>query len=453
MEENKPKMSNKKKKILIGAIVAAVIVIAVVLVLIFVGNGADRGKKIYVQSVRRLMGTDAFSNRFSGVVETQRSENIELDLSRQIEEVYVTEGQKVRSGEKLFSYNTDTLQLDIEQLNIEIEKNNTMIQNSNEEINQLRQTMSSLPASEQFEYSAQIQQLQADIAQYQYDIKTKQANITAKQSAISKSTVVASMNGTVQKINDENAIRNGDIQGNNANVFMVVTAEGDLRVKGSVGEQNIFEISQGAPVIVRSRVDTEQIWHGTISSINTQAEESNNDYYYGYDSGESSSKYSFYVNLDSTENLMLGQHVTIELDHGQGNSKDGIWISSGFIGYTAGGDPVIWAAKKDGAKLEQRKVTLGLYDEELDLFEIKDGLTMDEYVAWPSSDCKNGMPTTTVQTYDEMDYEDYGDEGMIYDGANIEDGMYEGDGVYEGDEADVWEGKFEEPVTEQETKN
>ena len=439
MEENKQKMSNKKKKILIGSIVAAVVVIAVVLILIFVGNGADRGKKIYVQSVRSLMGTDAFSNRYSGVVETQRSENIELDLSRQIEEVYVTEGQKVRSGEKLFSYNTDTLQLDIEQLTIEIEKSNTMIQNSNEEIEQLRQTMASLPASEQFEYSAQIQQLQADIAQYQYDIKTKQANITAKQSAISKSTVTASMNGTVQKINDENAIRNGDIQGNNANVFMVVTAEGDLRVKGSVGEQNIFEISQGAPVIVRSRVDTEQIWHGTIASINTQAEENNNDYYYGYDSGESSSKYSFYVNLDSTENLMLGQHVTIELDHGQANSKDGIWISSGFIGYTAGGDPVIWAAKKDGAKLEQRKVTLGLYDEELDLFEIKDGLTMDEYVAWPSSDCKNGMPTTTVQTYDEMDY---GDEGV-----------YEGDGVYEGEDADVWEGKFEEPVTEQETKN
>ena len=103
MEENKPKMSNKKKKILIGAVVAAVVVIAVVLVLIFAGNGADRGKKIYVQSVRSLMGTDAFSNRFSGVVETQRSENIELDLTRQIEEVYVTEGQKVRSGEKLFS--------------------------------------------------------------------------------------------------------------------------------------------------------------------------------------------------------------------------------------------------------------------------------------------------------------------------------------------------------------
>lgn len=459
MKENNQKMGSKKKKILIGCIVAAVVVIAVVLVLIFAGNGSGRGKKIYVQSVRSLMGTDAFSNRFSGVVETQRSENIELDLSRQIEEVYVTEGQKVRSGDKLFSYNTDTLQLDIEQMNIEIEKANTMIQNSNDEINQLRKTMESLPASEQFEYSAQIQQLQADIAQYQYDIKTKQANIASKQTAISKSTVVASMNGTVQKINDENAIRNGDIQGNNANVFMVVTAEGDLRVKGSVGEQNIFEISQGAAVIVRSRVDTEKIWHGTIASINTQAEENNGDYMYGYDGGESSSKYSFYVNLDSTEGLMLGQHVTIEMDHGQENSKDGIWLSSGFIGYTTSGDPVIWAARKDGAKLEQRKVTLGLYDAELDLFEITDGITKDEYVAWPSSDCKNGMPTTTVQTSDdEMDYEDYGegeydvyedggtfdgmsDDGMIYDGANV------------GEDAEVWEGKFEEPVTVQETQN
>ncbi|MBR5930822.1 MAG: efflux RND transporter periplasmic adaptor subunit [Lachnospiraceae bacterium] len=434
-------MSNKKKRILIGCIIAAVVIAAVVLILIFAGKASDRGKKIYVQSVRSLMGTDTFSNRFSGVVETQRSENIELDLSRQIEEVYVTEGTKVKSGTPLFSYNTDTLRLDIDQMSIEIEKYNTMIQNSSEEINQLRATMSTLPASEQLEYSAQIQQLQADIAQYQYDIKTKQANITAYQSAIDKSTVTSPLNGTVQKINDENAIRNGDIQGNEGNVFMVVTAEGDLRVKGSVGEQHIAELSQGLPVIIRSRVDTEQIWHGTVASINTQStEQNNNDYYYGYDSGESSSKYSFYVNLDITEGLMLGQHVTIELDRGQGNSKDGIWLSSGFVAYTENDEPVIWAAKKDGAKLEMRKVTLGIYDAELDMFEIQDGISADEYVAWPSSDCKAGMPTTTVMTYDNEDYVDYeeyvedyaddygkdgdygvfdGGEGMIYDGANV----------------------------------
>lgn len=409
---------SKKKKIIIGAAAAAVLIIAVVLILIFAGKDPDKGK-IYVQSVKSLMGQDAFSNRFSGIVETQKSEKIELDLTREIAEIYVQEGTKVKAGQALFSYNTDSLRLDIEQLQIEIEKCNTTIANSNEEITELRNIMSSLPASDQLEYSAQIQMLQADIAQAQYDIKTKEANINAKKNAIDKSTVTATMTGTVQKINDENAIRNAE--GGTTNVFMTVTAEGDFRIKGSVGEQNIFEIMTGEQVIVRSRVNPDQIWTGTITSVNTQGEENNsNEMYYGYDGGESSTKYSFYVDLDSTEDLMLGQHVTIEVDHGQGKSKDGIWLSSGFIVYTEKEESVIWAAKKDGAKLEQRKVTLGLYDEELDLFEIKEGIGKEEYVAWPSSDCKVGAITTTVIT--DIDPE-------MYNGADfgVEDYGYEGD--------------------------
>lgn len=396
---------NKKKKIIIGAVAAAIVIIAVVLIIIFAGNSSGKGK-IYVQSVKSLMGQDAFSNRFSGIVETQKTEKIELDLSREIAEIYVSEGTKVKAGQALFVYNTDSLRLDIEQLQIEIEKCNTTIANSNEEIAELRTIMSNLPASEQLEYSAQIQMLQADIAQAQYDIKTKEANINAKKNAIDKSTVTASMAGTVQKINDENAIRNAEegVQ----NVFMTITAEGDFRIKGSVGEQNIFEITTGEAVIVRSRVNPDQTWTGTITSVNTQGEEeNNNDMYYGNEGMESSTKYSFYVNLDSTEDLMLGQHVTIEVDHGQNKSKDGVWLSSGFIVYTEKEEPVIWVAKKDGARLEQRKVTLGLYDEELDLFEIKEGIGKDEYVAWPSSDCKVGMITTTVIT----DIEPQIDEG------------------------------------------
>ena len=35
----------------------------------------------------------------------------------------------------------------------------------------------------------------------------------------------------------------------------------------------------------------------------------------------------FYVNLDSSEGLMLGQHVYIEPDEGQDEKKSGIWLN------------------------------------------------------------------------------------------------------------------------------
>ena len=41
--------------------------------------------------------------------------------------------------------------------------------------------------------------------------------------------------------------------------------------------------------------------------------------------------------------------------------------------------------------MEERKVTLGEYDEELDLYEITDGLTREDYIAFPSSDIQAGM--------------------------------------------------------------
>ena len=64
------------------------------------------------------------------------------------------------------------------------------------------------------------------------------------------------------------------------------------------------------------------------------------------------------MNLDSIDGLMLGQHVTIEMDYGQGAAKEGIWLSSGWI-TQEDGSAYVWAAKSGGAKLEKRAVELG----------------------------------------------------------------------------------------------
>ena len=391
-----------KKRLIIGIVIAAVVIAAAVVLFVVLGNKKS-GTKIYIQSVKSVMGESTIANRFSGVIETQKSEKIQLDTAQQIEEVYVTEGQKVQTGEKLFSYNADSLRLDIEQLNLEIEKCNATITNSQNEIAELRAILDKVASEDKLEYMAQIQQLEAAIAQAQYDIKSKQSTIASKQKSIDNSTVCSTLNGTVQKIADINAILNSDENmGADANVFMIIVANGDLRVKGSIGEQNIQDIYTGEQVIVRSRVNTDQTWKGTISSINTQDVESGEMNYYS--PGESSSKYSFYVDLESTEGLILGQHVTIEPDYGQGQQREGVWLNSSFVlGNEAGTAFYVWAAKRDGAKLEKRSITLGKYDEALDMHEITSGLGMDEYVAWPSDDCKEGAATTTVVEEYEMD--------------------------------------------------
>ena len=99
------------------------------------------------------------------------------------------------------------------------------------------------------------------------------------------------------------------------------------------------------------------------------------------------------MNLDSSDGLMLGQHVYIENDEGQEDQKAGLWLSEVYISDTDTDQPYVWAMGKD-KKLEKRSVILGQYDEELGEYEIVDGLTKDDYIAYPAENLKEGMATT-----------------------------------------------------------
>ena len=110
-------------------------------------------------------------------------------------------------------------------------------------------------------------------------------------------------------------------------------------------------------------------------------------------SDNQSSKYPFYVKLDSADGLMLGQHLYVELDEGQMDEKEGIWLYSGYIVQDED-TQYVWADNGNG-KLEKRTVELGKYDEGMDLYEITSGLELTDYIAWPVSGFRIGLKTTT----------------------------------------------------------
>ena len=94
----------------------------------------------------------------------------------------------------------------------------------------------------------------------------------------------------------------------------------------------------------------------------------------------SSSSYPFYVELESSEGLMLGQHVFVEPDTGQGE-REGIWLDEAFI-MDIDGDPYVLAENSKG-KLKKRPVKLGDYDEEMMQDEITSGLNKKDRIAIP----------------------------------------------------------------------
>ncbi len=377
-------------------VIAAACVIVLGLILFFVLRGAGSASGgVYVQSVRDLTGGVGTVSRFSGVAESQKTEKIARDEQKTVKEIHVAAGDSVKKGDKLFSYDTELMQLDVQQAQLEIESMQSTIATNNSQITQYQRERASASGSERLAYDAQIQQLQAEINSTNYQMKTKQAELDRLKKGLENADVLAPVDGTVEAV--------GTIEQplDTENTMVTLRNGGDLRIKGSISEQNIMSISVGDPVIVRSRVDQSQTWTGTIASIDTGSAQQSEDEAMMTESGsERASFYSFYVNLEDDEGIIMGQHVVIEPDFGQGEVRQGIWLPAGFL-VDAEGEAFVWAAN-DRMKLQKQPVTVGDYDEDLDMYQIVDGLENDTLIAWPDESCVPGAAATTELVWDEQ---------------------------------------------------
>lgn len=397
-------MSRKK----IGVIVAAgvIAVAAVIGGIWYFGKGnSGSGKsadKVFVQKVSEIdKWNTGVNSSYSGIVESQETWDVNKDTERQVKEVLVAVGDTVDVGTPLFTYDTKEAENQIAQTKLEIESISNDISNYNSQIDELQKEKKNAPEDQQFEYTTQIQTLQTNIKQSEYDQKSKQADIDKYQQTIDNAVVTSKIAGVIKSINEDGTDASG-----NTMAFMTVLATGDYRIKGKIDEQNVSYLTVGQEVIVRSRVDENVTWKGTITAIDTETTADNNSngsvsYMDGSDSSsEGATKYPFYVTLDSTDGLILGQHVFIEPDYGQTEVKEGIWLDESYI-VQDDGDPYVWAAN-DRNKLEKRKVELGEYDDTLFKYEIVSGLTEEDYITWPMTGLYEGV--TTVTDENEVDY-------------------------------------------------
>lgn len=393
-------MSRKK----IGIIIGVIVVIAGALAGGFflkdkLGSGSGSSDdKVYVQSVSSIVNqASGVVNRFNGVVESQETYEVKVDTDRKVKEVNVEVGDEVKTGDVLLTYDTDEQTTQIKQAKLELEEMQDEINNTTQQINTLVAERDKAAEEDKFDYTTQIQSQQNTIQQKKYDMEAKQLEIDKLQKKIDESTVVSEVDGVVKSINNGQSSDSSD----SSDAYMTVMQTGDYRVKGTINEQNVWSLSEGQSVILRSRVDDSVTWTGTITKIDTENQVQDNNNSYSDSSTEQATKYPFYVQLDSSDNLILGQHLYIELDEGQQEVKEGIWLYSYYIVQEDGEDPYVWADNGKG-KLEKRTVELGEHDESLDEYEITSGLAMDDMIAAPMTGLYEGVKTVT--NADEVDY-------------------------------------------------
>lgn len=362
--------------------------------------GCAGGTAVYVQSVERLagMGGIAPGDRFAGLVVSEHVAEIEKDADKSVAALLVKEGDDVEEGQELFSYDTDELQLNLDKAQLELDQLNASIESYQSQIKTLEWERSTVTGTAKLQYTVEIQSTQVDLKEAELKVKTKETEVEKARELLENSTVVSPIKGRVQNISESGTDQNGEPL-----PYITIQQSGAYRIKGMLGELQRGGIQEGDRLTILSRTDDTAAWSGTVTLVDYENPSQGSDYdrYYGMSADEmtSSSKYPFYVELDSTEGLILGQHVYLELQQEEGETA-GIGISSAFLCYDEDGSAYVWAEK--GSRLEKRSVTLGEYNAMADVQQITEGLTLEDYIAFPDAElCKDGAPTTHDQIVEE----------------------------------------------------
>ncbi len=371
---------------------------------------------VYVDQVSVITGYGStgstVADRYAGEVEPQATLEVKLENDRTVKQCFVKEGQEIKEGQRLFVYDTKDDEDKLAQAEIDIERAEGDIELLNKSIAQNEKDKKNASADDQLSYTTQILSDQNEIKQKEYEIKSKQLEIKNLKETIANATVTAEMAGIVQSITDPNSSSSASSYSSSgdSSVYIKILAAGDYRIKGSVNEQNLQNLQalydSATPVLVHSRVDASKTWNGTISEIKTDRAEENSDsnsYMWGSSSDSGSSNYTFYVELDTSEGLILGQHVYMEADEGQKETKTGMWLGEYYIEQDDDGTAYVWRANKDNV-LEKHPVTLGEYDQDLMEYEIKDGLSEDDYITVVQDGLTEGTPVI---------YNDYSSDGSV----------------------------------------
>ena len=359
-------------------------------------TGCGAKTQVNVEQASMLTTAVTSSDKFAGVVVSENVIEIERDTEQKIEVLHVAVGDTVRVNEKLFEYDTDTLSLTIDKQQLEMDKLTRQITDLNTQVKNLEKQIKDLDSkikkekdkkvkaeyeNQRSTLDLQLRSVKADHTQATYDKQTLQAEITYNKNMLKNAVVRSPIKGTVRAINE------------NGTPYITIQQAGAFQVKGTLNELSLNAgIMEGVGVTILSRVDPTQFWTGVVTLVDYNAGGSNEqDGMYGgmTDGMSTATSYPFYITLDNTDGLLLGQHVYIQIS-AAAIGDDLLRIPEGYVmdivmdEETCLTTATVWAVNMETGTLTKTTVTLGEYDPTYGTYVILEGITAESYLADPA---------------------------------------------------------------------
>lgn len=414
----------------------------------------------YVQSVSVITGVGPAGqrNRYTGVVEAKNVAKVDPEKDLTVKECFVAAGDKVAKGQRLFSYDVESMEIAFEQLQLDILGLENGIQTSEAKVENLKTKLARAAEFKKYEIQMSIQTEELEIRKKNYDLASKRKQAEDMEKSLKHSVVYSPVAGTVRSVKSNgNSGQEYGGSGSEDSAYITIVAGNDYCVKGTVSEQTIHTLQEGMEVRILSRVDA-SVWPGRIYKVNTEETKQNNNRYYYYDagSGEQASKYEFFVELDTNEGLLMGQHVYIELGAGAAEDANVLLLPVYYVVENEG-DPFVYAADNEN-RIEKRRVVLGDRDEENGTVAILEGLSFLDRIAFPDESVQVGLLASETAYVPEdmgfmepMDMDELDMDGMTFEGVDMEDTGFEGmDMDFEGMDSEGEDGGMadQEPQAE-----
>lgn len=353
-------------------------------------SGCGTDTVVPVVQVKLLTQAGQASDRYAGVVISENAAQVQRDQDQTIEELYVAEGDEVHQGQRLFRYDSDELNLQLDKQELELERLEADIKSKNNQVTEVNKELKTATGDTKTQLNIQLRQLQTELTEAGYQRDDLKSDIKYTKQMLKNLDVTSPIDGVIRKIDES------------SDTYILIQQAGAYQVQGRLNELNVNGgLGLGSQVEIVSRVDERLVWTGQVTMID-YGNTSYNDYdtAYGYaDSLSSSSSYPFYVTLDSTDGLLLGQHVYIRLAGVNEGGSGRILVPESYltdISYdeqTLIRSGTLFCASEEG-KLERREVVLGEYLSDKGCYVILDGVSLEEYVADPDHPgCKAGAKT------------------------------------------------------------
>ncbi len=269
----------KQKKILPYAIVLLVVAI----ILLVVGKNAGWfGSSVTVKVATKVVESKTITELITanGKIQPETEVKISPDVSGEIIELYVEEGNEVTKGDLLVIIKPDVY---ISALNrMEATLNSAKARLAQAEAQEIERGLSfkrakqlfekgTIPASEFETAESSYKVAKSEVKAAQFSVKSAEASVAEAQEQLTKTKIYAPISGTISRLNVEKGER---VVGTNmyAGTEMMVIANLDLmEVKVEVNENDIVKVAKGDTALVEVDAYLKRKFKGIVTEIANSA--------------------------------------------------------------------------------------------------------------------------------------------------------------------------------------